>query len=101
MKYYADVLYWSGNKETIEIKPEFIDDIVSAVEGQYTFIDNVSGLTIKGGDIRHIDIFSVISNQNLFNLAATMRTIIRLQQFPKFILLRRWLQIDYKIFWSL
>ena len=59
MKYYADVLYWSGNKETIEIKPEFIDDIVSAVEGQYTFIDNVSGLTVKGGDIRHIDIYTI------------------------------------------
>lgn len=57
MKYYTDLYFWSGNKETIEIKPEFIDDIVSAVEGQYTFIDNVSGLTVKGEDIKHVDIY--------------------------------------------
>lgn len=57
MKYYADLYCWSGNKETIEIKPEFIDDIVSAVEGQYTFIDNISGLTVKGEDIKHVDIY--------------------------------------------
>ena len=57
MKYYADLYFWSGNKETIEIKPEFIDDIVFAVEGQYTFIDNVSGLTVKGEDIKHVDIY--------------------------------------------
>ena len=57
MKYYADLYFWSGNKETIEIKPEFIDDIVFAVEGQYTFIDNVSGLTVKGEDIEHVDIY--------------------------------------------
>jgi hypothetical protein len=57
MKYYADLYFWSGNKETIEIKPEFIDNIVSTVEGQYTFIDNVSGLTVKGEDIKHVDIY--------------------------------------------
>jgi hypothetical protein len=57
MKYYADLYFWSGNKETIEIKPEFIDDIVSAVEGQYTFVNNVSGLTVKGEDIEHVDIY--------------------------------------------
>ena len=55
--YYADLYFWSGNKETIEIKPEFIDDIVSAVEGQYTFIDNTSGLIVKGEDIEHVDIY--------------------------------------------
>ena len=58
MKYYADLYFWSGDNKTLEIKPEFIDDIVDAIEGQYTFIDNVSGLTVNGGDIKHVDIYT-------------------------------------------
>lgn len=58
MKYYADLYLWSGDLVTIEIDPEYIDDIVSAVEGQYTFIDNVKGVTINGGVIEHVDIYS-------------------------------------------
>lgn len=58
-KYYADLLYWDGHKETIEIKKKFISDIVNAVEGQYTFVNNESGLVVYGGSIFKVDIYTI------------------------------------------
>ena len=57
MKYYADLYLWSGEKTTIEIEPSYIDDIVSAVKGQYTFIDNLKKITIRGELVEHVDIY--------------------------------------------
>lgn len=55
-KIYAELTYWNGDKETVEIKEEYIDDIVSAVKGQYTFIDNKNHFAVCGGSIYHVDI---------------------------------------------
>ncbi|MEG1565836.1 MAG: hypothetical protein RR342_03765 [Bacilli bacterium] len=56
-KYYADLYYWDGKTETIEIKKEFIQDILDAVEGQYLFTNNITGLCVAGYSIRHVDIW--------------------------------------------
>lgn len=58
MKYYADLYLWSGEKTTIEIELSYIDDIISAVKGQYTFIDNLKKITVRGELIRRVDIYS-------------------------------------------
>lgn len=57
MKYYADLHLWSGKVVTINIKPSDIDSIIAAVEGQFTFIDNVNKLTIRGDLIERADIY--------------------------------------------
>lgn len=56
MKYYAELHFWFNKPETIEIQKEHINDIVSAVEGQYTFIDNKTGLEIHGEQIAYVNI---------------------------------------------
>lgn len=58
-KYYADLKFWFDKPQTIEIPEKFIDDVVAAVEGQYTFIDNESGLVVHGEHIAHIDIYTL------------------------------------------
>lgn len=55
----AVLYYWDGSKEEVPAKREWIDDIVSAVEGQYTFIDNEKSLFIKGQNIMKVDIYEV------------------------------------------
>ena len=58
MQYFADLYYHDGSIETIKIAEENIDDIVDAVEGQFTFINNKTGFAIKGENIAHVDIWS-------------------------------------------
>lgn len=41
--------------EEVPVKREWIDDIVSAVEGQYLFSGN--GITINGSNIMKVDIY--------------------------------------------
>lgn len=53
----AVLYYWNGSKEEVQIKKEWIDDIVDAVEGQYYFCGN--GIAINGGDIFKVDIYEV------------------------------------------
>lgn len=56
-KYYAELLYWNGTKETIEIRKKFIQDIVDAVRGQFTFINRETGLCVYGGSIHTVNIY--------------------------------------------
>lgn len=56
MKYYAILRHWNRTVSVIEIKKEWIDDIVSAVQGQYTFVDNKSGFGVRGQDIMDVTI---------------------------------------------
>jgi hypothetical protein len=58
VKIYADLYKWNGELFTIEIEERFIQDIVDAVEGQYTFIDNDNGLCVRGEQFRHVDIYT-------------------------------------------
>ena len=55
----AHITYWSGSTEDVEIKREWIDGIVSAVKGQYTFFDNKEGFHIRGQYISKVDIYEV------------------------------------------
>jgi len=59
MKYLAVIQYHTGDVEELELPddPEMIEDIVDAVEGQYTYVDNESGLCVCGDNITHIDIY--------------------------------------------
>lgn len=51
----AVLYYWNGSTEEVPVKREWIDDIVSAVEGQYLFSGN--GITINGSNIYKVDIY--------------------------------------------
>lgn len=55
--YIAHLFAWDGREQEIEIEPEWIDDIVSAVQGQYTFINNEKKFGIHGGNYKHVDIY--------------------------------------------
>lgn len=58
-KVIAELIKWNGEIVKCEIKREWAEDIASAVEGQYLFINNQSGFTIRGGDFKHVDIYEV------------------------------------------
>ena len=55
--YIAHLFAWDGREQEIEIEPEWIDDILSAVQGQYTFINNEKKFGIHGGNYKHVDIY--------------------------------------------
>ena len=40
MRYIAELTKWNGEKETIKIKKEWIDDIVTAVKAQIFIVYN-------------------------------------------------------------
>lgn len=63
-KIIAEFTRWDGEKETMEIERAWIDDIVTAVEAQYTIINNQLGITIKGGAYCHVDIYEVANDTN-------------------------------------
>lgn len=56
-KYYAQLIYWSGEEQIIEIRKKFIQDIVDAVEGQFTFINRETGLCVYGNRIQTVNIY--------------------------------------------
>lgn len=58
-KCIAEFITWTGEKIKQEVKREWAEDIASAVEGQYMFINNESGFTIRGSDFQHVDIYEV------------------------------------------
>ena len=53
----AVLYYWNGSMAELPIKSDWIDGIVSAVEGQYTYIDKEKNLCIKGENIMKVDIY--------------------------------------------
>lgn len=55
----AELIRWDGVMETIRIKREWIDDIVTAVQAQCTIVNNMLGVSIKGGNYCHVDIYEV------------------------------------------
>lgn len=57
MKYYAILTKWNGEKEGFEIQKEWIDDIVSAVEGQFFISNKENGITINGCDYANVKIY--------------------------------------------
>lgn len=59
VKIVAELTTWSGEKETAEIQRDWIDDIVAAIQGQFTIINNQKGLCIRGGQYCHVDIYEV------------------------------------------
>lgn len=63
-KIIAEFTRWDGEKETMEIERAWIDDIVTAVEAQYTIINNQLGIIIKGGTYCHVDIYEVANDTN-------------------------------------
>jgi len=65
MKIIAELTQWDGKKKSYEIEREWIDDIVCAVQGQYTYINNKAGFTIKGSDFAHINVYEVKDDSEL------------------------------------
>ena len=59
MRYIAELTKWNGEKETIKIKKEWIDDIVFAIRGQFYFRDNNEQITIIGSNYCHVDIYQI------------------------------------------
>lgn len=59
MRYIAELTKWNGEKETIKIKKEWIDDIVFAIRGQFYFRDNTEQITIIGSNYCHVDIYQI------------------------------------------
>lgn len=59
MRYIAELTKWNGEKETIKIKKEWINDIVDAIEGQFYFQDNDKNFAIVGMNYCHVDIYSL------------------------------------------
>lgn len=55
----AELTKWNGEKVKQEIKREWIQDIVDAVVGQFTFVDKKSGFGINGGQFAHINVYEV------------------------------------------
>lgn len=55
--YIAHLFAWDGREQEIEIEPEWIDGIVSAVQGQYSYFDNARKFGIHGGNYKHVDIY--------------------------------------------
>ena len=55
----AELTKWNGEKVKQEIKREWIQDIVDAVVGQFTFVDKASGFGINGGQFAHVDVYEV------------------------------------------
>lgn len=56
-RYFAKLTAWNGEVIEQEIKKEWIDDLVCAVQGQYTFINKEKDFGINGGNFKHIDIY--------------------------------------------
>lgn len=61
----AVLYYWNGSMEELPVKREWIDDIVGAVEGQYTVTDNEQGFCIKGQNIMKVDIYAAGGNDEI------------------------------------
>lgn len=57
MRYIAELTKWNGEKETIKIKKEWIDDILYAVKGQFYIANNKENFSIVGSDYCNVDIF--------------------------------------------
>lgn len=51
----AVLTYWNGKEERVEIKEEWIADIVSAVQGQYFFSNKE--FAINGANFSKVDIY--------------------------------------------
>ena len=45
---------WNGEKITYKVNSEWINDIASAVKGQYYFVDNVQGFCIDGSQFAQV-----------------------------------------------
>lgn len=58
-KIIAELKRWDGKVEKKKIKKSWIEDIVFAVEGQFTIQNNDTDLKIKGSDYYHVDIYEV------------------------------------------
>ena len=58
----AELIKWNGEKVQQEIKREWIQDIVDAVVGQYTFVDRNSGFGVNGSQFAHINVYQVKEN---------------------------------------
>lgn len=59
MRYIAELTKWNGEKETIKIKKEWIDDIVYAIKGQFYVANNKEKFSIVGSNYCHVDIYSL------------------------------------------
>ena len=59
MRYIAELTKWNGEKETIKIKKEWIDDIVTAVKAQIFIANNKQKFSIVGSNYCHVDIYSL------------------------------------------
>ena len=58
-KYIAELIKWTGETVVQEIQKDWIDDVTSAVVGQYSFYDKVRGFGINGGEFRHVNVYEV------------------------------------------
>lgn len=58
-KYIAELTKRDGSKEKIEIKKEWIDDIVFAIKSQFYVKNNKTGFELHGAKYSHVDIYEV------------------------------------------
>lgn len=59
IRYVAEMTAWDGTVDRYYIPYELIDDLVSAVEGQYLFINNKDNVTIDGSKYVHINVYEI------------------------------------------
>lgn len=45
---------WNGETQVVEIKEEWLEDIMDAVEGQYYFCNKTLGIEFDGGNYREV-----------------------------------------------
>lgn len=45
---------WNGEIQVVEIKEEWLEDIMDAVEGQYYFCNKTLGIEFDGGNYREV-----------------------------------------------
>lgn len=55
-KFIACFIKWNGEKVEEEIREEWIDVIVLAIETQWTIVNKHKKIAIKGSDYSHVDI---------------------------------------------
>lgn len=64
-KYIAELIRWDGEEEKVEIKKEWINDIVFAVEAQCFFANNKEKFVIEGSKYAHVDIYEVVKCEKI------------------------------------
>lgn len=56
---FAHLWDWGGNEEYLKIEPKRVDDIVSAIQGQFYYQDTKGKFSFDGRLYRKVDVIAV------------------------------------------